>query len=213
MYTETSDRPGLDEQYISATNTSDLTLREGACAADHLIAAGLMGNRMGMALIHLRAEWDAADKPRKPIEAEINFRAELLQSVLGRGDNGKPDIRRARIEALIGYERALRARAEKLRGRAAVLGLLREWALLRHVDADLLSPALYHWLNPGCPVCDGHGMRKIEGAPALSTKQCHHCAGTGSWPRPLGAERVSDYLKSCVGKARRDRKYLLRGNG
>lgn len=198
-------KPGLDERYIAATNTSDLTLNpDRICAATHLIAAGLLGNRMGEALAHLRGEWDASDKPRKLTELEIVGRAGALPK-----RNGKPDVKRARMEALVGYATAMRHRAHRMRGWSPALVLMAEWAAARGVDADLLSPSLYHWLSPTCPVCDGHGVRKMADAPTLSAKQCYHCNGAGSWPRPLGADRIHEWLKSCIGKARQDRGRLL----
>lgn len=206
MLADTNDRPGLEEQYLLATSTSDLTLNpDRTCAATHLIAAGLTGNRMGEALTHLRSEWATADKPRKATEAEILARAAALPKA-----KGKPDVKRARTVLLVEYSAAMRRRAHQLRGWATAMGLLRAWAEARTVDPDLLSPALYHWLAPGCPVCDGLGKRRLPDAPALG-KDCHHCAGTGKWPRPLGAHVVHDWLASCSGKAKRDRGALVRG--
>jgi hypothetical protein len=213
---DTNDRPGLDEQYLVATNTSNLTLNpDRICAATHLIAAGLLGNRMGEALIHLRAEWDSADKPRKLTEHEISARAVRIAYAIAKEKNlplkaVKPDVRRARTEALLGFATGMRHRAHAMRGWIPAMVLLREWAIQREVDLDLLSPALYHWLHPTCPVCDGLGKRRLPEAPVLG-KQCHHCGGAGIWPRPLGAQRVHEWLKSCLGKARQDRARLLRG--
>lgn len=199
-------KPGLDEQYLVATNTSDLTLNpDRTCSATHLIAAGLLGNRMGQALVHLRAQWDCAEKPRKMTEAEIGARAEELPK-----RKGKADVKRARTEALVGFAVATRRRAHALAGWVPALSVMAEWAVIRGVDVDLLSPALYHWLAPSCPVCDGLGQRKMDDAPVLG-KQCHHCEGSGTWPRPLGAEKIHDWLKGCVGKAKADRSGLLHG--
>ena len=206
------DRPGLDEQYLSAQNTSDLTVNpDRRTAVDHLIAAGLSANRMGDALNHLRSQWDAADKPPKATEADAVFRAELLFSVLGRGHKGKPDIKRARIEAMISRAAAMRGIYQRLPARAEAMAILTEWAQLRGVDVDLLSPALYHWLNPTCPACEGRGKVTIPDTPVLG-KECHHCAGTGQWPKPPGADRVANFLKGCIGKARQDRRNLLTGD-
>jgi hypothetical protein len=208
MLMDTSDKPGLEEQYLTATNSSNLTLDpDRTCAATHLIAAGLLGNRMGEALVHLRGEWDAAEKPRKLTEDEIGERARLLPK-----RHGKDDVKRARSEALIGYSVAMRRRAHAMHGWMPAVILMRQWADLRGVDLDLLSPALYHWLAPTCPVCDGHGVRKIQDAPALSAKQCHHCNGAGTWPRPLGADRIHDWLRGCVAKAKQERRRLLRSD-
>lgn len=207
MYdTNTEDRPSLEEQYLLATSSSDLTLNpDRTCAATHLIAAGLVGNRMGAALTHLRSAWDTASKPRKATDAEIAARAADLPK-----HKGKADLKRARNMLLVEYAAALRDCAHGLGEWRPALALMQEWAAQRGVDRDLLSPALYHWLAPSCPVCDGLGALRMPDAPALG-KTCHHCAGTGKWPRPLGAERVDSWLKSCAGKARRDRSALVRG--
>lgn len=206
MYAQSNDeRRSLDEAYLCATNASDLTLNpDRICAATHLIAAAVSGNRMGSALLHLVAEWSSADKPRKMTEAEIEARAKELPK-----NKGKPDIRRARTEALLGYATGMRHRAHRLIGWLPALSIMGEWAVSRGVDVDLLSPALYHFLNKTCPVCDGHGFRKLPDAPVLG-KRCHHCEGSGEWPRPLGAQRVHDWLQGCIAKARMDRQSAIR---
>jgi len=207
--TDTSDKPGLDEQYINATNASDLTVDpDRVTAADHLIAAGLVSNRLGSILIHLIGEWTAADKPPKWTEDAAVFRAELLFSVLGRGHKGKPDVKRARAEVTMDYARALRQVYLRLPSRPAALSLMAEWAARRSVDPNLLSLALYHHLNPTCPVCDGLGQLKMKDAPVLG-KQCYACNGAGTYPVPLGADRVKNWLKGCAGKASAQRGVLM----
>lgn len=202
-----SDKPGLDEQYIVATNTSDLTLNpDRVCAATHLIAAGLVGNRMGEALAHLRSEWATAAKPRKATEAEVLARAATLPKL-----KGKVDVKRARVVLLVEYAAAMRKRAHGMRGWSVAMQLLAQWAAARGVDPDLLSPALYHWLAPTCPVCDGHGVMRLQNAPVLGAKQCNHCAGTGNWPRPLGAHEVQAWLNRCLKIASTERRALVRG--
>ena len=201
---DTNERPDLDERYIGATNSSDLRLNyDATCDATHLIAAGLIGNRMGAALIHLRAEWDAADKPRKATDAEIAARAGELPK-----RKGKADLKRARGEMVVAHAVAMRHRAHAMRGWLPALSIMAEWATSRGLDVDLLSPALYHWLSPRCPVCDGLGARRMEDAPVLG-KTCHACNGSGMWPKPLGADRIHDWLASCVAKARRERGNML----
>jgi hypothetical protein len=204
---DTQDRPGLDEQYIVATNTSDLSLNpDRVCSATHLIAAGLLGNRMGEALVHLRAEWDTASKPPKPTDDDVAARAAELPK-----RKGKPDLKRARGELRLGYSIALRKRAEQMRGMAQASGLMRQWALVREFDPDLVPKVLYYWLNPVCPACDGRKFVVIPDTPALSSKQCHHCEGHGTWPKPLGSDRALNWLKGCAGKAKGDRAGLLNG--
>lgn len=198
--------PGLDEQYLTAKNTSDLTLNpDGVCAATHMIAAGLLGNRMGEALANLRTEWDGKPRPRKWTEEEIAAHAKTLPK---RKD--KPDMKRARGEARLAYTMALRRHMEGLQARHAALRLMLEWAQIREADPEVLAPALQHWLHPNCPVCDGLGETKAPDAPVL-LKKCSHCNGAGKWPTPPGAGRVLDWLKGCVGKAKGERASHLHG--
>lgn len=200
-------KPGLEERYISATMASDLTVDAHRIGAvDHLIAAGLVGNRMGAALGRLLAEWGRIAKPPKRTESDIAARAQELPDKKGRAD-----MKRARAEATVSYARDMRAAYLRIPGRADALAIMLEWAQLRSVDPDLLSPALYHWLSPTCLVCDGLGHLRMPDAPVLG-KQCHHCHGSGSWPRPQGAHRVAEWLTSCAGKAKSQRAGLLHGN-
>lgn len=205
MATDTVERPGPDEAYIAATNASDLTLSARRIDAPTiLIAAALAGNRMGSALIHLRAEWDRAPKPRAATSEELSERARSLPL-----KNGKPDLKRAKAESIVHQARAMRECAMRLSGRSAVMGLLTEWATEQGVDHDLLSPALFHWLAPECPVCTGTGKVKANDAPVRTDRKCPHCSGAGTWPRPLGAEVIHDWMKRCVNKARAERVDML----
>lgn len=197
---DTAERAGIEEKHLAAANTSDLTIapnRRGQ--GDIILAAGLAarGNQLGHALIHLRAEWDRADKPAKRSAAEIAKRAAEIPD-----KKGRPDVRRAGVEALVWHASAMRHRASVLSGRSLVMGLLSDWAALRGVDPDLLSPALFHWLSPTCPACSGIGKTPVLYGKEQSKEACRHCRGEGVWPRPLGAETVHDHIKSCLGKAR-----------
>ena len=80
-----------------------------------------------------------------------------------------------------------------------------EWAGRRGVDPDLLSPTLYRYLAPACPVCDGLGKMRLPDAPGLG-KQCTACNGTGEYALALGGDRVMSWLKSCAGKHKAQRK-------
>lgn len=215
MATTSAEPRTLEERYGLARNTSDLT-SSGALgpaegftnrALDILGAAGMMGqrHRLGMALIALQSEWDGCEKPPKRTEAQIEARAAELPD-----KRGRPDIRRARAEALVWHATALRQRAMSLRGRSVVLGLLTDWAALRGVDVDLLSPALFHWLAPTCAVCDGHGKLKRPDAPVLGAT-CYHCHGSGTWTRPLGASAIHEHIADCIGKAKSGMAGKLRG--
>lgn len=205
MYDSGNDRPGITETYQTATNTSDLTVeadRRGA--GDVLIAAGWSDSRLGQTLIRLRGEWDAAGKPRRATEADIERIAAKMPD-----PKGRPNVKKARTAVLLGYAKAIRVRAEQMKTRPEAMRLLLEWAVLRGVEPEVIGPALTHWLAPTCPVCDGHGRRKLPDAPVLG-KACHHCNSTGIKPQPLGAARVLNYLQDCVGKADNSMKRRLR---
>jgi hypothetical protein len=206
MATDTADRPSIEESYSTATNTSDLSVDpDHRKPVDVILAAGMTKSRLGQALIQLRAEWDRCEKPPKRTQEQIEARAAELPD-----KKGRPDVKRARVEALVWHARVTRERAMKLRGRSVVLGLLTDWALLRGVDVDLLSPALFHWLAPTCPVCDGLGKLRRPDAPVLGI-QCYHCHGAGTWVRPLGASDIHEHIADCVGKARSGMAGKLRG--
>jgi hypothetical protein len=194
--------PTTEERYLAATNTSDLTVaggKEGLVTGGDIIAAAGFGKSwLGSALLHFRAEWDRCDKPRRKTPAEIAKRAQELPK-----RNGKPDTRRAEIEALVDHARAMRARAEKLTGRSVVVGLMADWAQPRGIDVDLIGPALFHWLAPACGACEGRGHTKIPDTPALSRKVCNHCNGSGLWPRPHGVELLHAHIRSCIGQAKK----------
>jgi hypothetical protein len=197
------ERRSIEESYATASLTSDMTAFGGMVPegrrtgnSNIILAAALTKARLGIALIAIRAEWDRCEKPPKRSEAQIEARASELKD-----KRGKLDIRRARVEAMVWHARMLRERAMKLRGRSAVLGLLTDWALLRGVDTDLLSSALFHFLSPTCPACDGLGKMRLPDAPALG-KQCTHCHGTGTWARPLGASVIHEHIADAIGKAK-----------
>lgn len=49
---------------------------------------------------------------------------------------------------------------------------------------------LTHWLNDVCPTCHGLKYAAIDGAPALSDKQCQPCKGTGRRKLPYGGPKL-----------------------
>ena len=200
MYTDTNERPGIEERLLTACTSSDMTLAlDRRSPADIHIAAGLAGknNQLGMALVHLESEWHRCDKPPKWTAEAIEKRSRQLKD-----KKGRPDVKRATVEALVWHAGAMRERAMKLTGRSVVIGLLKDFALMRGIDVDLISPALFHWLAPSCPACAGLGKVKAIDAPSLTDKKCPHGQGAGTWPRPLGAQAIHDHIKSCLGAAK-----------
>lgn len=189
-------RPGLQEQYELATNTSDLTLRpHRRGAADLLIASGLSATELSAGLAHLRAQWSSA-KPRKFTEAQVaEHAAELPRR------KGKPDLKRARTDCLVAYHLSVKRAAEALPGRTEVLRQLLVWAAVKGIDGATVGPALTFWVDSTCPVCDGHGSRRLPDAPVLGAA-CHHCHGTGKRAKPPEADRVLSYIAHVLAHAR-----------
>lgn len=191
-----TDRPGLQERYELATNTSDLTLtphRTGP--VDLLIAAGLSATELSAGLAHLRAQWPSA-KPRKFTENQVAEHAATLPK-----RKGKPDLKRARTDYLAAYYVAIKRAAEGLHGRDEVMRQLLTWAAVKGIDGDLVGPALTWWVDSTCPVCDGRGARRLPDAPALGAA-CPHCNGSGLRPKPHDAERVLACIGHALGSAR-----------
>lgn len=182
MYAE-SDKPGIEEIYQVAGNTSNLTVeadRRGA--GDVLIAAGWSPSRLGMALLRLHSEWDGCSRHPK--------------------EQGKAPT------PMTGSD--LRLLANSLKGRSAVWGQLAPWLAVKGIACEIGAEALLHWLHPVCHVCEGHGLKKVPNAPALSARRCNKCHGTGHKPHPQGSAKVLVYLDECVSRARVTLKARLR---
>ena len=126
-----------------------------------------------------------------------------------------PDVARGQVQvraqqrAKQWYDAELRLLAQSLKSRAVVWEQLEHWRALKGVDPDTVAEALLHWLDPTCPVCEGHGLRKVPGQPALGARQCHACDG-GHKRRPKGTAVVLNYFDDCCQKARTSLKNRLR---
>lgn len=71
---DNTERPNVEEMYVSAGNTSDLTVSaEHQGDGDVLIAAGYLKYRLGGALMRLHSEFDAAARKRGDL-TETDFR-------------------------------------------------------------------------------------------------------------------------------------------
>lgn len=207
-----TDRPGIDEQYISATNATDLRVeadRRGA--ADFLIAAGWSKKELAGALDHLKAEWDSAAKPRRPIPRLV----QALESYIRQEDRAAeaeakrlgmawtppgPLADRARERADAWYANELRMFAQSMKSRAAVWAYLAPWLAWKGIAEEVGAAALLHWLDPNCPHCEGHGRRKVPHSPARLAI-CNKCHGSGKRAAPPGSAKVLDFMGERVERA------------
>ncbi len=74
----------------------------------------------------------------------------------------------------------------------------------RMTDPDgIASAVVLHWLDQRCRACNGLGAKVIPGTPALQSKPCHVCRGTGKAPTPGGdaGKRLANHFDYCVAAA------------
>jgi hypothetical protein len=211
---DTQERPGTAERYLAATETSNLTLLDHRSGApDLLIAAGLSEETVGTALARLVGEWDSSAKPRMASAAIIKVAAQRLresdvkekESARIRGKEykspGKAEVR-AYAEAKAWYARELRMLAQGLKSKGECVAYVAQWCALKGLDPDYAGAALYHWLEPSCPVCQGRGMTKPPDAPSL-TRACNACSATGKTVLTVQAFRIGEWLSGCLNRAKR----------
>jgi hypothetical protein len=228
-----NEKPGIQEQYETAGNTSDLTVeadRRGA--GDVIVGAGFVthvegapawsATRTGMALLRLHSEWNAIAKPRRADKQALDAFAARIKgdderaraTAEGKGEKyAQPKssaAERASTEAQRWYANELRLMANSLKSRAVVWEQIGQWIAIKGIDPEIAAAGLLHWLNPTCAVCDGHGLRKVPNQPALSARQCHKCYGTGHIPHPHGSAKLLSWMDDCVQKARQSLKRRLR---
>ncbi len=78
----TTERPGVEEQYLKASTTSNLRVQADRRGdADVLIAAGWSCRGFGGALLRLHGEWDAAAKKRVMSETDLILLRGKLKSL------------------------------------------------------------------------------------------------------------------------------------
>lgn len=214
----------VEEAYTSAGNSSDLRVEADQNGdADLIIAAGWSLSRVGMALLRLHSEWDKAEKPQRPTARHI----ELLESSMRMpclplaGDDKKLAAANIKARHLAAQRMAqdwymgeMAKLVNKLKSlpavRAQLTGYVPKWGI---AEASVKVPAVIaYWLDQTCRGCHGLKFQKIDGSPALGTKVCRACGGTGYAPVPYGQEgrRVANYMDDCVQKARTSIKKRLR---
>lgn len=215
------EKRGVEEAYQVAGNSSDLRVEGDVRGdADLMIAAGWSDSRVGIALLRLHSEWDRAEKPRKPTPEAIKaLAASLLVTrrpafVISpeRMDEHLNRMRlawcqeEARRQAQDWYMREMAKLVNKLKSLPAVrqglTAYVPKWGI---AEASLKVPAVIaYWLDQTCHHCNGLKFAKVANAPALSTKACRACNGSGIAPVPHGQEgrRVANYMDECLQKGR-----------
>jgi hypothetical protein len=210
------EKRGVEEAYTSAGNTSDLRVEADLRGdADLIIAAGWSDSRVGMALLRLHSEWDKAEKPRRPtLQAIATLEATLRMPCLPLAcdekalkiANTKARQRAAQRMAQDWYMREMAKLVNKLKSlpevRRELTRYVPKWGIQ---EAAVKVPAVIaYWLDQTCHACNGLKFTQIANTPALSTKACKACQGSGIAPVPHGQEgrRVANYMDECLQKGR-----------
>lgn len=222
----------VDQQYESASHTSDMTVSGGLAPHGHkngpgdvIAAAGMAAvsnapARIGLAILRLHTEWTSAPIPKRrplPTLAEIAARMPLVATGVKNGRTIRTaDMERAaralaelKVESARWYANEVRLVATRLHSRKEVLASLTAWGATKGIAPETVSASLHWWLSHTCPVCEGHGIRHLEHQGA---RQCGECYGTGETRRPEGSGQVLNHIDYALGMARGSlRKRLRRG--
>ena len=182
--TEDATKPGIEERYSSATNTSTMKMEvERAMPIDVLTAAGWSQSRIGAALLRLHSEFDAAEKPR------------LYKS---------PHTSRKDAAAwLVHEQKLLMGKLKTLPDvRGQVVHYVTLWGYAEPVGKS--AAVLLWWLDQTCPACHGTKYEVVAGTNRQSGKLCRTCQGSGLMPVPHGQDgkRLANWLDGCVQLAR-----------
>lgn len=101
---------------------------------------------------------------------------------------------------------ALRLLCGNLRSLGDVLREVEGWADRARMDRPkaLTLAVVTWWIDHVCKVCSGRAFEIVPGAPALSSRKCQCCRGTGEAFRPFGeaGKRMAGYLDDCTNAAR-----------
>lgn len=145
-----TDRPTLGERYSTATESSNLKVKETACDADILIAAGWSQEEIGAMLVRLQGEFDNAKSEMRGQGATALVDQVLILS---------------KLKTLPATKQALGRWAVRLATRAKFM----------QPDCDVLrlaGRALDVFLDPNCPHCQGRGKNGGYGLPEVLCKPC-----------------------------------------
>lgn len=222
-----SDKPGIEEQYQTAGNTSNLTVeadRKGA--GDVIIAAGWSSSRVGMALLRLHSEWDRAEKPQRRAPMSVKQFLSIVPKVVtgtrkGKNKQGEeidvpimsPDAegaRRAHAAQRQEFDEWFQSAVQTLLGKIPDMANVREQVTIKALQWRISDPeatataTIRYWLAQRCKSCGGTKWKLIPGTLRQSDKPCPACIGGGYVEPPRGQDgrRLANYMDACVADAR-----------
>lgn len=228
------EKRGVEEQYVSATTTSDLRCvvdSDTQGAVEIIAAAGMSKSLAGSCFIRLHGEWSSAEKPRLQSPEAIRKLADSLtfdQLAKMRVDlkissiaNLKPSPVLAEIAA------KAQARAWYITEVEMLLGKLKSFrSALDYMVAQLgkwdkrpelmirqtCTEVLIWWLDKKCLTCNGTKWKVAAGTNRHSNQPCMTCRGTGEsrLPRADDGRRMANFLDDCCQVARTSIKSRLR---
>jgi hypothetical protein len=211
------ERAGIEEQYSSATNTTNLKVEaRRRLPVDYVVAAGWSRSRLGAALLRVHSEWDGSEKPIRPTQQAID----ALAASYKREDDGlvpwsdkvggevvrmKP-IAVARRQANQWHLHELGLLFQKLKTLPEVRRELIGWCdrIGIHGGEHKAPAVIGWWLDPTCVECGGLRFQIIPGTARHSDKACEKCKGSGEAHLPYGQDgrKVLGYIVDCLQAAR-----------
>jgi hypothetical protein len=184
---QTDDKPGTEEMYESATNTSNLKENaERRGSTDVLRDMAMSADRLGAALLRLRSQWESSTKP----ERKLPHTFKALLAVHGE---------RAKAEKAYQEERAI-CEASFESGLASLAYRLGDLDSVR----DQLIPVVmkWGWGTPGDPITRSERAEKRELDDAMLKRMQADAAAAGDDAQKMAALATLNYWVLHVGKLR-----------
>ena len=206
MATTENEKPGIEERYTRATNTSNLRMetREDSAigSAGILIASGWNRSRIGGVLLRLLTEYDGSEKP-KPATME-SFLSKTMRPDRETQKNARRrahDFNLHELGLLLQKLKSLPVMREQL-----TIQMLK-WGV-KEAETKAIE-VLRWWLAQACPECGGTKFKVAKGTGRHTAKACDVCHGTGKRSYPghstgweQEARRLASFMDQCVERAR-----------
>jgi len=188
-------RVTMGERYGSATESSNLRIKETTGDADVLIAAGWLADTLGSMLFRLAREYDGAKAEHGIAEAEFE-RLERAAAMLEKQALAEPDPIDRATDLEVAEQMRETTRTQAISARLFILMNLKSlgpakqalftlaWSKAQRAQleiepnavASIISQALDIHLDPTCHHCQGRGYNGGYGAPRV---MCRRCSATG----------------------------------